>query len=66
LLTSEFYIANEMLLSNIFHVRLVPDVDKIIKDHLREFLCNISMWERNVMYRVLVGKPEGMRLLGRP
>jgi hypothetical protein len=26
----------------------------------------IDVWERKGSYRVLVGRPEGMRLLGRP
>ena len=44
-----------------------PNIVRVIKSRRMRLEGNVvSMWERRVTYRMLVGKPEGKRPLGRP
>jgi hypothetical protein len=44
-----------------------PDIIKIIKPRRMRWAGHVArMGEKRNMYRLLVGKPEGRRLLGRP
>jgi len=43
-----------------------PNIVRVIKSRRMRWAVHIaSMWERRSLYRVLVGKPEGKRPLGR-
>ena len=44
-----------------------PNIDRVIKSRrLRWAGHEVYLRERTILYRVLVGKPEGRRPLGRP
>jgi hypothetical protein len=44
-----------------------PNIVRVIKLRRMRWMGYVaSIWERRGAYRVLVGKPEGKRLLGRP
>jgi len=43
-----------------------PNIVRVIKSRRKRWAGHVArMWERRGVYRVLVGKPEGNRLLGR-
>jgi hypothetical protein len=45
----------------------LPNIVRVVKSRRMRWAGNMArMGEERVMYRVLVGKPEGKRLLGRP
>ena len=44
-----------------------PNIFRVIKSKIMRLAGRVArMWERRGVYRVLVGKPEGKRPLGRP
>ena len=44
-----------------------PNIVRVIKSRMMRWAKHIArMGERRGVYRILVGKPEGMRPLGRP
>jgi hypothetical protein len=44
-----------------------PNIPRVIKSRIMRWAGRAArMWERKGVYRVLVGKPEGKRPLGRP
>jgi len=44
-----------------------PNIERVIKSRIMRWAEYIArMWEGRGVYRVLVGKPEGKRPLGRP
>ena len=43
-----------------------PNIVRVIKSRMRRARHEARMGERRGVYRVLVGKPEGKRPLGRP
>jgi len=44
-----------------------PDIVRVIKSRRIKSVWHVArVWERRGVYRVLVGKPEGKRPLGRP
>ena len=44
----------------------LPNVVQVIKSRMRWAGHVARMWKRSSVYRILVGKPEGKRQLGRP